>query len=52
MAINWVICKGALPIPGIKNMRQAEDNLGAVGWRLTEDEVAILDELSDRVTAG
>lgn len=52
VAINWVICKGALPIPGIKNMRQAEDNLGAVGWRLTEEEVAVLDELSDRVTAG
>ncbi len=50
VAINWVICKGALPIPGIKNVRQAEDNLGAVGWRLTEDEVALLDELSDQVT--
>jgi aryl-alcohol dehydrogenase-like predicted oxidoreductase len=52
VAINWVICKGALPIPGIKNVRQAEDNLGAAGWRLTDEEVAILDELSDRVTTA
>ena len=52
VAINWVICKGALPIPGIKNVRQAEDNLGAVGWQLTEEEVALLDEWSDRVMAG
>ncbi|MEW6502448.1 MAG: aldo/keto reductase [Chloroflexota bacterium] len=52
VAINWVICKGALPIPGIKTLRQAEENLGAAGWRLTDEEVAVLDELSDRVTSG
>ncbi len=49
VAINWVICKGALPIPGIKTLRQAQENLGAAGWRLTDDEVAELDVLSDRV---
>lgn len=52
VAINWVICKGALPIPGIKNVRQAEDNLGAASWRLSDDEVALLDEWSDRVMAA
>lgn len=51
VALNWVICKGALPIPGIKNLRQAEDNLGAAGWHLTEEEVALLDELSDRTVS-
>lgn len=49
VAINWTICKGTLPIPGIKNARQAQDNLEAVGWRLTEAEVDLLDDLSDRV---
>ncbi|MEW6649506.1 MAG: aldo/keto reductase [Chloroflexota bacterium] len=49
VAINWIICKGALPIPGIKTLRQAQENLGAAGWRLTEEEVAELDALSDRV---
>lgn len=51
VALNWLICKGALPIPGAKNARQAEMNAGALGWRLTADEVAALDEASDRFTA-
>jgi aryl-alcohol dehydrogenase-like predicted oxidoreductase len=48
-AINWVICKGALPIPGAKDRYQAEENAGAAGWRLTDDEVAELDAMSDEV---
>ncbi len=47
VAINWVICKGAVPIPGAKNARQARDNAGAMGWRLTDDEVAVLDSASE-----
>jgi aryl-alcohol dehydrogenase-like predicted oxidoreductase len=43
VALNWVICKGALPIPGAKNARQAEQNVGALGWHLADDEVAALD---------
>jgi aryl-alcohol dehydrogenase-like predicted oxidoreductase len=46
VAINWVIAHGAIPIPGAKNARQAEENVGAMGWSLTADEVAALDELS------
>jgi aryl-alcohol dehydrogenase-like predicted oxidoreductase len=49
VALNWVICKGALPIPGAKNAAQALENAGALGWRLTDEEVARLDEESDRV---
>ena len=49
VALNWVICKGALPIPGAKNLRQVQENLGALGWRLVEAEVAALDEASDKV---
>jgi aryl-alcohol dehydrogenase-like predicted oxidoreductase len=49
VALNWVICKGALPIPGAKNANQLEQNVGASGWRLTEDEINMLDELSDSV---
>ncbi|WP_299024344.1 aldo/keto reductase [uncultured Thermanaerothrix sp.] len=49
VALNWLICKGALPIPGVKNRAQAEQNLGALGWRLSEEEVAQLDETSARV---
>lgn len=46
VALNWVMCKGAVPIPGAKNARQAESNAGALGWRLTEDEIAALDQAS------
>jgi len=49
VALNWVICKGALPIPGAKTTSQAEQNAGALGWRLSEDEMAKLDEASDRI---
>lgn len=49
VALNWVICKGAVPIPGAKNARQAQSNAGALGWQLTGDEVAALDAASDRV---
>jgi aryl-alcohol dehydrogenase-like predicted oxidoreductase len=49
VAINWTICKGTLPIPGAKNLSQAEQNAGALGWELTQDEIAALDEASDRL---
>ncbi len=49
VALNWIICKGAMPIPGAKNAHQAEQNAGALGWRLSDDEVAALDEASDQV---
>ncbi|MDD2922925.1 MAG: aldo/keto reductase, partial [Anaerolineales bacterium] len=49
VALNWLICKGALPIPGAKNVKQAEQNAGGAGWRLTDEEVAKLDEESDRL---
>jgi aryl-alcohol dehydrogenase-like predicted oxidoreductase len=48
VALNWVICKGAIPIPGAKNAMQAEENAGALGWRLSADEMAELDALSER----
>jgi aryl-alcohol dehydrogenase-like predicted oxidoreductase len=46
VALNWIICKGAVPIPGAKNKAQAEQNAGALGWRLTSDEVEALDAVS------
>ncbi len=47
VALNWLICKGALPIPGAKNAEQAQQNAGALGWRLTGEQVAKLDATSD-----
>lgn len=48
VALNWCVSKGALPIPGVKNARQAEECAGALGWRLSEGEMMEL----DRVSAG
>ncbi|HTX93008.1 MAG TPA: aldo/keto reductase [Anaerolineales bacterium] len=50
VALNWVICKGGLPIPGAKTKRQAEQNVGAAGWRLTPEEVQALDAASDKIS--
>jgi len=49
VALNWVVQKQALPIPGAKDAHQAEQNLGAVGWKLTDDEISMLDEMSLKV---
>ena len=46
VALNWIVCKGALPIPGAKNARQAAENAGAFGWRLDPVEVEALDRAS------
>jgi diketogulonate reductase-like aldo/keto reductase len=47
VALNWTICKGTLPIPGAKNAKQASQNAGALGWRLSPDQIAVLDRVSD-----
>ncbi len=52
VAINWTICKGTLPIPGAKNATQVQQNAGSIGWRLTDDEVAELDQISDGLRTG
>ncbi len=43
VALNWVMAKGAVPIPGAKNRKQAEENAGALGWQLDQDDMARLD---------
>ncbi len=48
VAINWCICKGTLPIPGAKNLQQAQQNTGAIGWALSNAEVSELDQASAR----
>ncbi len=47
VALNWLICKGAVPIPGARNSKQAQENAGALGWQLSMEEVGRLDNISD-----
>ncbi|MGH9171655.1 MAG: aldo/keto reductase [Acidimicrobiales bacterium] len=46
VALNWLISKGVLPIPGAKNRQQAEQNAGALNWSLTAEDVEMLDRVS------
>jgi pyridoxine 4-dehydrogenase len=43
------MCKDTVPIPGAKNMRQLEDNLGSLGWRLSASEIEELDRAAVKV---
>ena len=43
VALNWIIAKGAIPIPGAKNRQQAQENAGALGWSLDGDDLERLD---------
>lgn len=50
VALNWLICKGTVPIPGAKNARQAQANAEAMGWHLTAEEMSALDKASDELS--
>lgn len=52
VAINWCICKGTVPIPGAKSLAQAQENLGALGWRLAASEEAALDAAAQSIKKG
>lgn len=45
VALNWLMRRGALPIPGAKTAAQAAANAGSLGWDLTDEELAQLDKL-------
>lgn len=47
VALNWLIAQGnVIPIAGVKNPQQVEQNAGALGWKLTEAEVSELEQVS------
>ena len=46
VALNWLIAKRTVPIPGAKNAAQAEENAGALGWHHSAEEVAALDAVA------
>ena len=50
VALNYVVCKGAIPIPGARDAAQLEDNLGASGWRLSPGEIARLEREADKLS--
>jgi aryl-alcohol dehydrogenase-like predicted oxidoreductase len=48
VALNWLLCRPSVAnvIIGARNEEQLRQNLGAVGWRLTPDQIARLDAAS------
>ena len=53
IALNWVLQRPTVAnvIIGARNEAQLRDNLGAVGWNLTSEQIARLDAASDRPRA-
>ena len=46
VCLNWVICHGAVPLVGCRSLEQAHDSAGALGWRLSAEEVEGLDAVA------
>jgi aryl-alcohol dehydrogenase-like predicted oxidoreductase len=48
VALNWLLRRPTIStvIVGARNETQLKQNLGAVGWKLTEEQIARLDEAS------
>lgn len=53
IALNWLLQRPSVStvIIGARNEEQLKQNLGAVGWNLTKEQVAKLDEASARTPA-
>mmetsp|Transcript_8637 Transcript_8637/g.12679 ORF Transcript_8637/g.12679 Transcript_8637/m.12679 type:complete len:437 (+) Transcript_8637:37-1347(+) len=49
VALNYVICKGVIPIPGSRTVTQFKDNVGAMGWQLSKKEILALEEKADKI---
>jgi len=48
VALNWLTGRPTVSsiIMGARNEEQLRQNLGAVGWHLTDDQIALLDNAS------
>ncbi|MFC1975794.1 aldo/keto reductase [Chloroflexota bacterium] len=49
IALNWLLHRPGVtaPIIGVRTLAHLEDNLGATGWALSEDQLARLTEVSE-----
>lgn len=49
VAINWLLARPTIDgvVIGARSVEQLRDNLGAVGWRLSEEEIARLSAVSE-----
>jgi aryl-alcohol dehydrogenase-like predicted oxidoreductase len=46
VALNWLMKDSfVIPIPGATSIKQAEENVGATGWRLSSEELEEIEQL-------
>lgn len=47
VALNWLVFQdGVIPIAGCKNSEQVRQNVGAIGWEMSEDEFNQLEQIT------
>lgn len=46
VALNYNLVHGIVPVVAVRKAMQAEDNCQALGWRLSDEEIAELDKVS------
>jgi aryl-alcohol dehydrogenase-like predicted oxidoreductase len=46
VALNYNLSKGAVPVVGIRNPDQAKQNMQALGWRLSENDIRRIEAVS------
>jgi aryl-alcohol dehydrogenase-like predicted oxidoreductase len=47
VALNWLVAQGnVIPIAGVKNAEQVKQNVGAFGWKFTDDGLGKLDKIT------
>lgn len=47
VALNWLVCRGGvIPIAGVKTAEQVKENVGAIGWEMSEEEFNSLEEIT------
>jgi len=49
VALAWCSAKGTIPIPGVRNVRQATDDIKAMKLKLTQGEIDALDTAASKV---
>jgi aryl-alcohol dehydrogenase-like predicted oxidoreductase len=46
VALNYNLCKGITPVVGVRKVEQARANCEALGWRLSDEEIRVVDGVS------
>ncbi|MFM6309563.1 MAG: aldo/keto reductase, partial [Dolichospermum sp.] len=47
VSLNWLIAQGnVIPIVGVKTAAQVQQNVGALGWEMTADEISALEKIT------